>query len=73
MIKKLTRHGNSYAILIDKPILELLNMNEETPLSVETDGTSLTIKPVRPDDDKFEEALAKINRNYGRALRKLTK
>ena len=73
MIKKLTRHGNSYAILIDKPILELLKMNEETPLSVETDGTSLTIKPIHPDDEKFEEALAKINRNYGRALRNLAK
>ncbi|MDR0378915.1 MAG: AbrB/MazE/SpoVT family DNA-binding domain-containing protein [Candidatus Accumulibacter sp.] len=32
MIKTLTRHGNSYALVIDKPILELLNIAPETPL-----------------------------------------
>ena len=25
MIKTLTRHGNSYALIIDRPILDLLN------------------------------------------------
>ncbi len=32
MIKKLTRHGNSMALVIDKPILELLHIERDTPL-----------------------------------------
>jgi antitoxin component of MazEF toxin-antitoxin module len=45
MIKKLVRHGNSLALVIDKPILELLNMSAETPLELKTDGRSLIIAP----------------------------
>ncbi len=32
MIKTLVQHGNSAALIIDKPILELLGVNLETPL-----------------------------------------
>ena len=31
MIKKLTKHGNSVALVIDRPILELLKIDVETP------------------------------------------
>jgi hypothetical protein len=31
MVKKLTKHGNSLALVIDKPILELLKIDQETP------------------------------------------
>ena len=45
MIKTLTRHGNSYALVIDKPILELLHISPQTPLEITTDGSSLIISP----------------------------
>ena len=32
MVKNLTKHGNSYALIIEKPIMELLNIEPETPL-----------------------------------------
>ena len=50
MIKKLTRHGNSMSLVIDKPILELLNITPDTPLRISTDGRSLTISPSRQGD-----------------------
>ena len=50
MIKKLTRHGNSLALVIDKPILEILNISPGTPLKITTDGRSLTITPSRQGD-----------------------
>jgi len=34
MIKKLTKVGNSLALVIDRPILELLNLDAQTPLEV---------------------------------------
>jgi antitoxin MazE len=72
MIKTLTKHGNSWALIIDKPVLELLKIDPETPLEISTDGQSITVSPVRPDRrSKFRAALEKTNRRYGRALKKL--
>jgi antitoxin component of MazEF toxin-antitoxin module len=45
MIKKLVSYGNSAALIIDKPILELLKVDMETPLEISTDGRSLIISP----------------------------
>ena len=53
MVKKLTKHGNSYALVIDKPILELLRVTPETPFEIITDGQCLVLAPVR---DPKEEA-----------------
>lgn len=45
MLKTLSRHGNSYALVIEKSILDLLNIKLDTQLDVTTDGQSLTITP----------------------------
>ena len=45
MDKKLVRHGNSSAIVIDKTILELLNITRDTELKISTDGQAIIIKP----------------------------
>ena len=37
MTKKLIRHGNSAALILDKPILDLLNVTMDTPLEISTD------------------------------------
>jgi antitoxin component of MazEF toxin-antitoxin module len=51
MIKKLTKYGNSHAILIDRAILELLNIQEGSLLKLKTDGTSLIITPVETSEN----------------------
>ena len=73
MIKKLTKHGNSYALVIDKPILELLHITPETPLELSTDGQAIVLAPVRdPEDEaKFQDALAMIHSCFGRAMARL--
>jgi antitoxin component of MazEF toxin-antitoxin module len=73
MIKKLTRHGNSYALVIDKPVLDLLNIDPEAPLEITTDGQTLIVSPARDPQRKakFEAALEATNRRYGRALKRL--
>ena len=48
MRKKLTRHGNSYALIIDRPLMELLGLDPDTEVEISTDGHSLLIRPVRP-------------------------
>jgi len=75
MIKNLTRHGNSMALVIDKPVMELLNIEPDTPLEISTDGEVLIVAPVRDAKRKrkFQESLKSANRKYGRALKKLAR
>ncbi len=47
MRKKLSAIGNSLGIIIEKPILELLDIDRDTELDVKTDGERLVIEPVR--------------------------
>ncbi len=73
MVKRLTKHGNSLALVIDRGVLDLLDIDAETPLSVTTDGKCLVVAPVRDPDRRrrFEKALGRVNRRYGRALKRL--
>jgi antitoxin MazE len=73
MLKKLSRHGNSLALVIDKGVLDLLNIDDQTPLEISTDGATLLISPVRDEKrrQRFQEAVGKANAKYGRALKKL--
>lgn len=73
MTKRLTKHGNSLAVVIDRPILEILNIDTETELDISTDGQVLIISPVRDaqHQKKFDNALKKVNKKYGRALKRL--
>lgn len=73
MIKTLTSHGNSAALVIDKAILELLGISMSTPLKITTDGKSLIVSPL-PNvqrEEKFKAALNKVNMIHGDTLRKL--
>ena len=73
MTKTLIKHGNSLALVIDKPILELLQINPETPLELTTDGDRLLVSPVRDRKrrQRLRTSLAKINRKYGNDLKRL--
>ena len=73
MIKKLTKHGNSWALVIDKPVLELLKIDVDTPLEITTDGRTLIVSPAASADrkQKFQAALEKPNRKHQKALKKL--
>jgi len=64
MIKKLSRHGNSLAILIDKPILDLLNINEHTHINIKTDGTNIIIEPVKVESSSIISDNPKLQKLY---------
>lgn len=79
MIKKLTRHGNSTAIIIDKALLKLLNITSETELKISTNGESIIITPIYENSERtsnnklIQDAVEKIMKKYEPALRKLSK
>ncbi len=73
MVKKLTRHGNSLALVIDRPILDLLNIDVETPLEISTDGQRLIVAPAPPSArrEKFDPARQWAHKRYSKAFKRL--
>lgn len=73
MVKHLTKHGNSLALVIDRGVLDLLDIDADTPLTITTDGHCLVVAPIRDParQKKFRMALESVNRRYGRALKRL--
>jgi antitoxin component of MazEF toxin-antitoxin module len=73
MTKKLIQHGNSVALVLDKPILDLLNVNINTPLEISTDGQNIILSPqsIPNNEQNIMDSLEKINRKFGKALKKL--
>jgi antitoxin component of MazEF toxin-antitoxin module len=73
MRKKLVQHGNSSALIIEKPIMELLHIDQNTTLEVSTDGKKLIVTPISGVDSDLETSLKKINKKHSATLRKLAK
>jgi len=73
MIKKLIQHGNSAALVIDKPIMEILKITNETTFELSTDGKNLILSPQIEHSQEMNilNSLEKINKKYGSVLRRL--
>jgi hypothetical protein len=72
MPKMLTKHGHSYAFVIDKPILDLLKIDPTAPVDWSTDGRSLIITPTnRARDAKFRRAVDDTVNKYSKTLKRL--
>lgn len=75
MIKTLTRHGNSAALVIERPILELLGATADTPFEITTDGQALILTPVKDADraDRFRKSMDKIGKRYAKSFEEQAK
>ena len=73
MLKKLTKHGNSLALVIDRPILDLLKIELGTTLDVSTDGKRLIVAPAEASVrlKKFEAAQEVAHQRYAKTFKKL--
>ena len=74
MIKKLTKHGNSLALVMDRGVLDLLHITEKTALEIVTDGRALIIAPIADLSrrKRFEDALAKTHHKFSRMYKRLS-
>lgn len=76
MVKKLVKHGNSLALVLDKPVLELLNINENTALKISTiDGQTLQISPSTEPSrrERVQTSAAKNKKKFSKTLKNLAK
>ena len=73
MRKKLSAVGNSFGLVIDKPILELLKIDRDTELEITTDGERLIIEPVKVEKKSLRALAEKVMRKHDATLRRLAK
>ena len=75
MIKTLKKHGNSQALVIDKPLMEAVGIQADTPLQVTVSGNSLIITPVHVGvgRERVTELIDELRPTYGGMLERLAK
>jgi antitoxin MazE len=73
MKKKLTRTGNSVALVLDKPMLKQLGVDENSEVEVSMNGDVLVMTPVRDDErrHKLNKILEDLDEEYGGVFRRL--
>ncbi|MDZ4855827.1 MAG: AbrB/MazE/SpoVT family DNA-binding domain-containing protein [Nitrospirota bacterium] len=73
MIKTLKKHGNSMALVIEKPMMEALGITEETPLQVTVNGNALVVTPanVGVGPKRMKVVIKEIRKRYGPMLKRL--
>jgi len=75
MIKTLQKHGNSQALVLDKPVLDALGITGDTPLQLTVSGNSLIVSPanvgIGPND--IADSLEKLRPRYREMLKNLAK
>lgn len=73
MIKRLQKHGNSVALIIEKPVMEALGITEATPLQVTVNGNALVVTPanVGVGPERMKGIIKDIRKKYGPMLKRL--
>lgn len=72
MRKKLTAIGNSLGIIIERPILELLAIDKDTPIEMTTDGDVLVLRPVRGEHgQRVQEVAQRLMEVHDATLKRL--
>lgn len=73
MRKRLTRTGNSLALVLDRPLLEAAGIAPETELEVSTNGDVIVIAPVRAPTRirRFKAAAEEITAEYAGVFKRL--
>ncbi len=73
MIKTLQRHGNSHALVLDKPILEMLAASADARFQLTVSGGSLIVTPVNTGVGRAEtdRIFDRLQPRYGEMLQRL--
>ncbi len=73
MVKRLTRQGNSIALVLDRQLLEQVQLDEGAEVEVSTNGDAIVITPVRDKKRtaKLRAAVDKIEARYAGAFKRL--
>lgn len=73
MVKTLQKHGNSHALVIEKPLMDAIGITADTRLQVTVSGNSLVVTPVNVGvgPEAVAKSLARLRPRYAKMLKKL--
>jgi len=74
VIKQLRKVGNSNALILDKPLLELIGLADDGEVQIVVSNGSLVITPVSPkqvDEQRFQQCLDRVQQEWGDVLQRL--
>ena len=72
-VKKLTKIGNSYGVIIPKELLEAVGFNEKTSIRVEIRKNELVFRPINLKDHKVLKTFLSVVDDYDPLLKRLAK
>ncbi|MBC7804762.1 MAG: hypothetical protein H7145_01300 [Akkermansiaceae bacterium] len=75
MPRTLQKHGNSQAIVIEKPLMEATGITMDTPLEVTVSGDVITIRPANVGfgREKVASLIKELRPQYKQMLENLAK
>ena len=73
MVKRLIQHGDDYATIIDKPIIEEMGISNETLFEIQVKKKNLILTPKTEtnQEEDTKESLKKVNQKYGYVLKRI--
>jgi antitoxin MazE len=73
MSKKLTRTGNSLAVVLDRQLLTATGIDATTRLEISTDGDVIVISPVRPArrTERLRKVMGRAHDRYAGTFKRL--
>lgn len=73
MVKTLQKHGNSHALVIEKPLMDAMGILPDDQLQVIVSGHSLIVTPVNVGlgGSAIAASILKLRPRYGDMLKKL--
>ena len=72
LTKTLVKVGNSYAIVLDRTLMDLVGISPDVPVNLQVNGQSLTWTSAAAPMS-VEQALDKVFSTHAEALRRLSK
>lgn len=73
MVTTIKKFGDEYALVLNREMMDQLNIRPDTPLQITPNCTSFSVGPVEDAEDEalFVKALEETHQEYGRVLKKL--
>ncbi len=73
MIKKLSKQGNSSTLIINRSIMELLNLDENSEVRLTVEGQRLIVEPLTEKERqaRFKEVVEKTGKKNEKLFRRL--
>ena len=75
MIKKLSRLGNSSALVVDRALMELMEIDGDTPLKITVEGRRLIVEPLSEEEraDKIRKIITRTGKKNTELFKRLAK